>query len=112
MNLTVPDMVRHKLLHEGTVWRNSQVYYYAVHYGDRDKESERKILRKCYLGPETYIYVSQTHPFGLRGPIDKGRVIKYLEELSHIIDRVELEGWEKVISILLGIIKKLENSEL
>jgi len=44
--------------------RDGHVYYYAVHYLGYERASDGgvlKRLRKCYLGPDLYSYVSSTH---------------------------------------------------
>jgi len=73
---------------------NGQTYYYAVHYMGRDGSGKKKV-RKCYLGPNIYRYVSLTHEFSLRGLVDKKRIIRYLQEIAAALARTELEPEEK-----------------
>lgn len=66
-----------------------QKYYYAVHY--YGIKNGKKQIKKCYLGPSNYIYVSMTNPIVLQGRIadldqEMSRVVTYLEDL---LDRVE-----------------------
>jgi len=54
-----------------------RVYIYAVHYVGYSKVDNkvRKRVRKCYLGPEVYEYVSRLHVregLELRGLRDSG----------------------------------------
>ena len=70
-----------------------KVYYYAVHYY-RGPDGKRRV-RKCYLGPEVYEYVSRMHlreGLTLRGMIDAGRVLAYLDALINTIPRLELDS--------------------
>ena len=90
-----------------------QVYLYAVHY--LKVEGKRKV-RKCYLGPESeYIYVSKMHEFRLRGPLDKSRVLKYLNSLLHIIsvkrDELDPKTKREIIERLSWTIKILEGED-
>ena len=44
--------------------RNGHVYYYAVHYLGYERAPDGRVvkrLRKCYLDPDIYSYVSSTH---------------------------------------------------
>ncbi len=44
--------------------RGNQVYYYAVHYLGYERTPDGRIhrkVRRCYLGPSTYIEVSKLH---------------------------------------------------
>jgi len=60
-----------------------QVYLYAVHYS---KEKGKRRVHKCYLGPESsYIYVSKMHEFSLRGPIDRLRILNYLDAILNLL---------------------------
>lgn len=72
---------RYSYIERRRVGRN--VYLYAVHYW-RD-ESGRRRVRKCYLGPLTYEYVSHLHDFTLRGLSVKERNLQYLETLLHLV---------------------------
>ena len=60
-----------------------QVYLYAVHYF---KSGKKRRIKKCYLGPEDkYIYVSRLHEFSLRGPVDRLRILNYLDAILNIL---------------------------
>jgi len=62
-------------------------YYFAVHEW---REGGKRRIRKCYLGPDTYIYVSVTHEkdTGLifHGLVDKKRAVKYLEDIVEYLE--------------------------
>jgi len=87
-----------------------QVYLYAVHYL---KVKGKRKVRKCYLGPESsYIYVSKMHEFTLRGPLDKLRILNYLDAILNllVLEREKLgeETRKKVVEKLKRAIKSLE----
>ena len=61
----------------------NQTYLLAVHYL---KMGSRRKIKKCYLGPEDkYIYVSKMHEFSLRGPVDRLRILNYLDAILNIL---------------------------
>lgn len=63
------------------VKRGGNVYCYAVHRLGKEK-------RKCYLGPERYIYVSRTHAkegLTFAGPQVEKRALLYLEKLANYL---------------------------
>jgi len=72
--------------------RNGHVYYYAVHYLGYERAPDGRVLKKlkkCYLGPDLYSYVSGTHgDLGLtfRGLAERGRELEYLEGLVAAIE--------------------------
>jgi hypothetical protein len=72
--------------------RNGHVYYYAVHYLGYERAPDGRVLkrlRKCYLGPDLYSYVSGTHgDLGLtfRGLAERGRELEYLEGLVRALE--------------------------
>jgi hypothetical protein len=72
--------------------RNGHVYYYAVHYLGYERAPDGRVvkrLRKCYLGPDIYSYVSSTHgDLGLtfRGLAERGRELEYLEGLVRALE--------------------------
>jgi len=63
-------------------------YFYAVH---EYKENGKRRIKKCYLGPAEYRYVSLTHETkeGLvfSGLLDSDRAIKYLYSIMAYIER-------------------------
>jgi len=87
----------------------SQVYLLSVHY---IREGKRRRVKKCYLGPaDSYIYVSRTHEFPLKGPVDRNRLLVYLEfilnyievrreELSEDTKKQLIERFKKIIRLL------------
>lgn len=67
------------------------IYYYAVH---ETKIEGKRHIRKCYLGPETYEYVSRTHAregLVLRGLLDSDRVLDYLDAIIAYLEANPLE---------------------
>ena len=68
------------------------IYYYAVHYY-RDPSGKRRV-RKCYLGPETYEYVTRTHVregLTLKGMVDSERALAYIDALIKVIPQLKLD---------------------
>ena len=76
---------------------SGKTYYYAVHYMGYSRTSSGKIrkkVRKCYLGPEYYDYVTLTHEregLVLRGMLDRDRVLSYLDALIGFLNRVRMD---------------------
>jgi len=72
-----------------------RVYLVAVHYLGYDRETGKKNIKKCYLGPEdVYEYVSRIHEregLELKGLGDDRRYLEYLDALINYISRVELD---------------------
>jgi len=71
--------------------KKSNVYYVAVHYLGYEKTSSgrvRKIVKKCYLGPEDYKYVTRQHRFTLHGWIIEKREFEYLEKILEKLDEI------------------------
>ena len=69
----------------------NRVYYYAVH---ELRVGGRRYIKKCYLGPETYTYVTKLHSregLELRGLVDRSRVLEYLDAIIGYLQSVELE---------------------
>jgi hypothetical protein len=89
--------------------RGGRVYYVAVHYEGYTKAPDgrvRKRVRKCYLGPSEYEYVSRTHEdlgLVLKGLSEPGRVIDYLDAFINSLERLDLDE-----ATLEAIIQKLE----
>jgi len=76
--------------------KTGKVYYYAVHYkGYRRVGGKiKKDVEKCYLGPDLYDYVTLTHGdegLVLRGMLDRGRVLSYLDALIGFLNRVRMD---------------------
>ena len=62
--------------------QNDRVYFYAVHV-EKQPGGKRKI-RKCYLGPLVYEYVSKLHRregLVFKGLLEANRAIEYLESI-------------------------------
>ena len=62
--------------------QGNRIYYYAVHV-IKEKGGKRRI-RKCYLGPSAYIYVTRLHEkenLVFRGLLETNRAIEYLEAI-------------------------------
>ncbi len=75
--------------------RGNQVYYYAVHYLGYERTPDGKIrkkVRRCYLGPSTYVEVSKLHAdlgLTLKGLMEEGRERDYMEALvKSVRDRI------------------------
>jgi hypothetical protein len=89
--------------------KGGKYYYYAVHYLGYTKTSTgkvRKNVKKCYLGPETYDYVSKTHSdLGIvfEGAVEERRVIHYLDAFIMSLTKIELDK-----PTLIEIINKLK----
>ena len=72
--------------------RGNRFYYYAVHYEGYERTPDgriRKKLRRCYLGPSTYVEVSKLHAdlgLTLKGLIEEGRERDYMEALANTIE--------------------------
>jgi len=89
--------------------KGGRVYYYAVHYQGytRVGGKVRKIVKKCYLGPKAYEYVSRLHSdlgLKLEGAVVDKRVIHYLDSFVEALTRTELDR-----STLVEIIGKLKD---
>jgi len=87
--------------------KGGRVYYYAVHYLGYEKVGRklRKRVRKCYLGPELYEYVTRLHSdlgLKLEGAVVDRRVLHYLDAFVEALSRVELDR-----STLVEIVSKL-----
>lgn len=88
----------------------SRVYYYAVHYR---RESGARRVKKCYLGPSEYEYVTRLHEresLVLRGLVDSDRVIEYLNAIVEYLERnpLEPELAEKLADKFRVLASKLE----
>jgi len=63
-------------------------YFYAVH---EYREGGKRKIKKCYLGPDAYKYVSLTHKpregLTFSGLMDSDRAIKYFYSLMSYIER-------------------------
>ena len=70
----------------------NNVYYYAVHYEGYERGPDgrpRPKLRRCYLGPSTYVEVSKLHAdlgLTLKGLIEEGREKDYINALAEAIE--------------------------
>ena len=82
--------------------KTGKVYYYAVHYEGYTRTPSGKIkkkVRKCYLGPDFYNYVSLTHgDEGLvfRGMLDSERILVYLDIIIGYLRRTRLTPREAI----------------
>jgi len=78
--------------------RGNRVYYYAVHYEGYERTPDGRIhkkVRRCYLGPSTYVEVSKLHAdLGLtfKGLIEEGRERDYMDALASTIEGRLREG--------------------
>ena len=72
--------------------QGDRIYYYAVHE-ERTKNGKRRI-RKCYLGPSAYIYVTRLHEkenLVFRGLLERNRAIEYLEAILQSLLNASLD---------------------
>jgi len=105
--------------------KGGRVYYYAVHYLGYTKSGGkiRKKVRRCYLGPEAYEYVTRLHRdlgIVLEGAVVDRRVVHYLDAFVESLSRVELDRPTLVEILnklrylaqrLEGYVRKLEELE-
>ncbi|MEM2502368.1 MAG: hypothetical protein QXR02_06680 [Acidilobaceae archaeon] len=95
-----------------SVKTGSNTYYYVYH----GKTSEGKI-RRCYLGPTDYKYVSKLHDFTLQGSHQVNRYIEYLEDIVESLtekaseekdkDKV-VEALKQAMKVIADAIKSIE----
>lgn len=88
--------------------KGDRVYYVAVHYLGYTKVGGkvRKRVRKCYLGPEVYEYVTRLHQdlgITLEGAVVDRRVLHYLDAFITALSKAELDK-----PTLIEIANKLE----
>lgn len=94
--------------------RKGRKYYYAVHYEgySRVNGKVRRKLRKCYLGPRAYEYVSRMHSdigLSLHGFMVRGRFLKYLEMISGCIPYLDPGVLRDVRDKLAGVISMIDD---
>jgi len=81
--------------------RGSNYYFYAVHVS---KSGNKRRVKKCYLGAESYDYVARFNPeLGrLAGLIDRTKALRYLEELLEwfIYAPVDSKTVEEAVNIV------------
>ncbi len=90
--------------------KGDREYYVAVHYLGYERTSNGKIkkkVRKCYLGPINYEYVTRLHNFTLHGYLVLDRELKYLEKIVQEIEELR-RNQEKMIERLDKIVNLLE----
>jgi len=88
--------------------RKGRVYYIAVHYLGYSSEGGKikKKVKKCYLGPKEYEYVSRLHSrerMTLKGLGEEDRVIDYLEAIITYFENNPIGP-----DFSLKLVKKLE----
>lgn len=71
----------------------SNVYHYAVHVNYVDG---KRRVKKCYLGPVSYIYVSSINDMILHGLIVPERAINYLREVIKLLKQALNQGKLKI----------------
>jgi len=93
----------------------NRIYYYAVHVIDSKRVCGKIVrrIRKCYLGPEKYVYVSKLHSIEglvLRGLVDNYRLVEYLETITKYVISVGIEPrtWKRIKEILTRTLEKLD----
>ena len=98
--------------------KNGRVYYVAVHYLGYEKTPDGKVkkkVKKCYLGPINYEYVTRLHNFTLHGMIVSDRELKYLEEILIELRNLKQgmkELQEQIIQRMDKIIELLSQGKL
>jgi len=95
--------------------KGDRVYYVAVHYAGYTKVGGkvRKRIKKCYLGPEVYEYVSRTHQnlgVVLEGAVVDRRVLHYLDAFITALSKAELDKptLVEIVSKLRYLTSRLE----
>ena len=72
--------------------QNDRVYFYAVHI--EKLGSGKRRVKKCYLGPLTYEYVSRLHQkenLVFKGLLETNRALEYIETLLNTVVQMELD---------------------
>jgi len=90
--------------------KKSNVYYVAVHYLGYERTPDgrvRKKVKKCYLGPEDYKYVTRQHNFILHGWVVETREKEYLERILAKLDEIARKQ-DEIISRLERIERREE----
>ena len=97
------------------VVRGGRVYYYAVHYEGYVKSGGKikKKVRKCYLGPDYYEYVTKTHynlGITLKGLHDSTRAVSYLNNLLNTITHMKMDAGtlKTTVNMLESALAKLK----
>jgi len=73
------------------------VYVYAVHYYGYERTPDGKVrrkIRRCYLGPEAYTYVSRTLGVQFRGLAagEAGALVDYVEAVARSLEERARRG--------------------
>ena len=90
--------------------KGGRTYYYAVHYYGYTKVGKKikKKVRRCYLGPEVYEYVSRLHRdlgLTLEGAVaGQKRLTHYLDAFISALASAELDR-----ATLIDILTKLKH---
>jgi coproporphyrinogen III oxidase-like Fe-S oxidoreductase len=99
----------------GYLWSrtvNNRKYYYWVH---EFKDGGKRVVERCYLGPEEYYHAAIFNPIGLAGALDKERFIKYAKELLNklndeqkrwLLQALENELYQKGRGLLKRLTKR------
>lgn len=85
-------------------------YYYAVHV--QYLPHGRRRVRRCYLGPNAYVYVTKLHVregLFLKGLIDEKRAVEYVKELATRLPDMDIDprDAEELADILERAAKEL-----
>jgi len=94
--------------------RKGRKYYYAVHYEGyvRVNSKVRRRVKKCYLGPRVYEYVSKMHSdigLSLHGFMVGDKFLKYLEMISGCIPYLDPGVLRDVRDKLAGVISMIDD---
>ena len=103
--------------------RGGNTYYLAVHYLGYVKDQTGKVkkkIKKCYLGPKEYVYVSALHQdlrLVFRGLLENERILNYLKALREALEDMKLRRellveLKKIAQDIVRIVdRKLEPEE-
>jgi len=94
--------------------REGRRYYYAVHYEGYSRVGGRvrRRIKKCYLGPRVYEYVSRMHSdigLSLHGFMVRDRFLKYLEMISGCIQYLDPEVLRDVRDRLARVVSLIDD---
>ena len=81
--------------------KTGKKYYYAIHYLGKYRKTNRGIkplVKKCYLGPEQYTYVTKQHhaeKLQLKGMNETDRLLEYLKTILENLNTQNLTETQK-----------------
>lgn len=88
--------------------RGSRTYYYAVH---EEYVGGKRRVRKCYLGPDAYTYVTITHRgVVFRGMMDGERIVDYVRSIPRMLSGASEDLKRRVVEALREVLEELEEA--